>query len=481
LKELEDMKVMLFMPELILLLGSLVVFGISLGEQAAKAARNAATGVLLLAAAAAVYTRAETGSLFFAAYKVDLFSQLFKMVITAGAAAVVLFGRDLKGIGRGIRGEYYLLLLLSVTGLVMLVSSVELMTLLIALELSSCALYLLVPMRDDTGTIRIQMESATKYVMFGIVATGVMLYGMSLLFGLTGSTHLNEIMARLPAASSQPVAWMALLLVMGGLFFKLAVVPFQFWAPDVYQGASNDTAAFIASIPKLGAVAVLIRVASLGSPDNHLVVKTIGVLALVSMFYGNLAALVQKDLKRMLGFSGIAHGGYILFGLLTMREAGFAFALFYVIGYTVMTMACFLVISKVSTNGENVLIEDLAGLHRRSPLLALTLGAGMFGLAGIPPFVGFMGKFFLLAGVLREGMLWFVILAVINTAIAIYYYLSVVRVAYCTDPEARPAVAVDRIGAAVGVAFILAILALGLMPQVVISRAQAAVHAIRGM
>jgi NADH-quinone oxidoreductase subunit N len=301
------------------------------------------------------------------------------------------------------------------------------------------------------------------------------------LFGLTGSTHLDVIMDRLPAVSSQPVAWLALLLVMGGLFFKLAVVPFHFWAPDVYQGASNETAAFIASIPKLGAVAVLIRIASLGSPDSHVVVKTIGVLALASMFYGNLAALVQKDLKRMLGFSGIAHGGYILFGLLTMREAGFAFAIFYVIGYVLMTMACFLVIAKVSPNGENVLIEDLAGLHRRSPVLALTLAVGMFALAGIPPFVGFMGKFFLLAGVLREGMLAFVILAVLNTAIALYYYLSVVRVAYCTDPEARPAVVVDRIGAAVAIAFILAILALGVMPQVVISRAQAAVHAIRGM
>lgn len=475
------MKAILFMPELVLLLGSLAIFGICLGDKAARAARNAAGAFLLVAAAAALYTLGAQGSLFFDAYKVDLYSQLFKVAITVLAAALVWFGRDLKGISEHIRGEYYLLLMLSITGLVMLVSSVELMTLLIALELSSCALYLLVPMRDDTGTIRMQMESATKYVMFGIIATGVMLYGMSLLFGLTGSTYLKDILARLPAAGSQPAVWAALLLVMGGLFFKLAVVPFQFWAPDVYQGASNETAGFIAAIPKLGAVAVLVRIASLGTPDQHAVVMTLGVLSVASMFYGNLSALMQKDLKRMLGFSGIAHGGYILFGLLTMREAGFAYAVFYSIGYALMTLACFMVIAKVSVNGENVLIEDLAGLHKRSPLLALTLGVGMFALAGIPPFVGFMGKFFLLSGVLREGFLALVILAVINTAIAIYYYLSVVRVAYCTEPEARPAVAVDGIGAVVGVAFILAILALGVVPQYLLDMATAAVRSLRGL
>jgi len=360
----------------------------------------------------------------------------------------------------------------------MLVSSVELLTIFIALELSSYSLYLLVPMRDDKTGLRMQMESAIKYVLFGVVATGVMLFGMSYLFGLTGTTYLVELLPRLHQMMGSPAALIAIAMVLGGFFFKLAVFPFHFWVPDVYQGASNETTAFIASVPKVAAVAMLIRLTALATPEGQAIVTLLIVLSVCSMFYGNLVALVQTDIKRMLGFSGIAHAGYVLLGLVTMQEVGYATSLYYIVGYMVMTQAGFLVISKVSEHGENLAIADFTGLHKRSPLLALTLAVSMFALAGIPPFVGFMGKFMLLTGAYKAGHLPLVILAAINTAISIYYYLSVVRVAYSASPVERPAVLIGAVGKAVSLALVLVILAMGLFPDQILQLATDAVRAV---
>lgn len=468
----------LFIPELFLLSGCLAIFLVSIGSGSGSKARNLAIAIAAVNVVVSLFCLDLRGELFFGAYRVDYFSQLFKLIIGLGFFIVVLFGRSLKGIADEIRPEYYLFLLMSTIGLVMMVSSVELLTLFLALELSSYSLYLLVPMRDDRTGMRLQMESAIKYVMFGAVATGVMLFGMSYIFGLTGTTYLYQLLPRLHALAGEPVAIVAILLVMGGFFYKLAVFPFHFWVPDVYQGASNETTAFIASVPKIGAVAMLIRIATLVAPDSPNVVTALTVLSVCSMFYGNLIALVQTDIKRMLGFSGIAHAGYVLLGLVTLRDSGYATAMYYITGYLVMSMACFLVICSVSREGENVQIEDLSGLHKRSPLLALTLAVGMFGLAGIPPFVGFMGKFMLLTGALKQGYLPLVILAAINTAISIYYYLSVVRVAYCNNPEDRPQVAVDGMTKAVSVALMVIIIALGLAPTAVVEMATQAVRTI---
>jgi NADH-quinone oxidoreductase subunit N len=203
-------------------------------------------------------------------------------------------------------------------------------------------------------------------------------------------------------------------------------------------------------------------------------------LSIATMVVGSTMALVQKDLKRMLGFSGIAHAGYVLLGLITLKDSGYAAAMYYITGYVLMNLACFLVICKVSKDGENVLIEDLAGLYRRSPLLGLTLLVGMFALAGIPPFVGFMGKFFLLAGALKQGYLTLVIRAALNTAIAIYYYLSVVRVAFTTEPNStdRTELAVDLPTRLVSIFLMLIIVALGCVPAAVIDMATVAVRSI---
>lgn len=472
------MNPMLFAPELVMLLGSLIVFCMTLGNARGSLARSATLGIAVLNIIFCLACLGQNGELFFNAYRIDLFAQYSKLIIAIGFGVLLLFSTELKGVNDKVRPEYYLFLLLSNLGLMMLVSSVELITLFISLELSSYALYLLVPMRDDQGGLRMQMESAIKYVMFGVVATGVMLFGMSYMFGLTGTTYLSELLPKMHALSGSPVALVAIAMVMGGFFYKLAVFPFHFWVPDVYQGASNETTAFIASVPKLGAVVLLIRIVSLVAPGDHTIVNLLMVLAVCSMFYGNLSALVQKDIKRMLGFSGIAHAGFVLLGLITLKDTGYATSMYYIVGYIIMNLACFLVICKVSREGENLSIEDLSGLHKRAPLMALTLGIGMFALAGIPPFVGFMGKFMLLAGALQEGHLILVILAALNTAIAIYYYLSVVRVTYCSDPENRPMVQVDFMTKLVSVFLMVVIIAMGVAPTRIVEIATVAVRSI---
>lgn len=472
------MKPMLFAPEFWLLFGGLVLFGITLGRAAGRLARYTALVVAVGAVALSLASVGQHGELFYAVYRVDFFSQVFKVIITLGLCAVLLFSGELKDIREEVKPEYYLFLVLSTLGLVLLVSSVELLTIFIALELSSYSLYLLVPMRGEQKGLRAQMEAAAKYVLFGVVATGVMLFGMSYLFGLTGTTYLSQLLPRLQLLATQPAALAGIAMMMGGFFFKLGVFPFHFWIPDVYQGSANETAAFIATLPKLAAVALLIRIVHLVAPQGGAVTTLLMVFAIGSMFYGNLIALVQKDFKRMLGFSGIAHAGYVLLGLITLKEAGYATAMYYITGYLLMILACFLVICKVSPNGENVAIEDLRGLHKRAPLLALILTVGMFALAGIPPFVGFMGKFMLLAGALRQGYLTLVILAAINTAISIYYYLSVVRVTYTSAPEGRPLVRVDVTTGAVGLVLVAAIIGMGVAPAQFLAMATHAMHTL---
>lgn len=470
------MDIKLMAPELVLSLGSLVVFGISLGRRRDTLAAWTTAFTALAALAFALASLGWQGDLFQGALHVDAFSQLFKVFILMGLAAVVLFGRGLKDIGADIRPEYWFLLLLGTLGLTVLVSSVELITLFVALELSSYALYLLVPLRDERQGLRIQMEAAAKYVMFGIVASGVMLFGMSYLFGLTGSTRFSDIAPALVQRWTDPAAVVALALVLIGLFFKLAAFPMHLWAPDVYQGASNETTSFVAGIPKVGVVAVLIRFLLCAQPSDRTLTLILMAASIGSMFLGNLAALVQKDVKRMLGYSTIAHAGYLLMGLATLHTGGFAAAAFYILAFVPMGLAGFLVLCQVSPDGGNVSVDDLSGLHARSPLAALLMGVSMFALAGIPPFVGFTAKFMLFAEVLRAGFITLAILAALNTAIGIYYYLTVVRVMYFSDPGDRLAVRLDAVTVTVGALLVIVVVLMGVLPGPVLNTAIAAIR-----
>jgi len=470
---------MVILPELVLLTGALAFFVVSLGKTPDRnVVKFTALFFGLATFIAACLSFQSQATLFYGVYAVDQYSQMFKVLIGFSLAILLVAGQNLKGIEVSVRAEYYLFLLLSVLGLMMLVSSVELIAIFVSLELSSFALYLLVPMRDDRTGIRMQMEAGMKYILFGVMATGIMLYGMSYLFGLTGTTYLKDIMIFLSKGNLQPAVVVAVLMTLGGFFYKLAVFPMHFWVPDIYQGASNETTGFIATIPKLGAVALLIRFLIVPTGHPQFLVELLAVVAVCSMFYGNLSALVQKDIKRMLGFSGIAHAGFITLGLLTMNGEGYGLAIYYIAGYVLMNLACFLVISNVSREGENLLIEDLSGLYQRQPVLAFILAVGLFGLAGIPPFVGFMGKFMILASALRADHLLVVCLAAINTAIAIYYYLSVVKAVYTADPGGRPSVLVHPAIQAVGVIVVLAIVLMGTLPAKFVDFAGAVVQTL---
>src|ERR1051325_442813 len=258
---------MAFLPELILSAGALLLFFIALGEQRSGQAKLAAAGIAVVSLLSCLVCLDQQAVLFEGAYRVDAFSQWLKLTIAFGFLVLVLLSDDLPDIPNAVKPEYFLFLTVSVIGLMTLVSSIDLITLTVAIELSSFPLYFLVAMRREREGQRVQMESAIKYLVFGITATGVMLFGMSYLFGLTGTTSLPLLMARLQPLVHSPLAIAGLTLSFAGLLYKQAVFPFHFWTPDVYQGASNETTSFIASMPKIGAVAVLVRLVSLASPE----------------------------------------------------------------------------------------------------------------------------------------------------------------------------------------------------------------------
>lgn len=467
---------MLFLPELSLLGTGLVFFFLSLGKPSSGKIKNIAISLSALTLLASLFCLRSEGNLFYSAYQIDLFSQIFKTLIALATLIVLIFSDKLAGVKEEIQAEYYLFLFMSVLGLMMLVSSVELLAIFVSLELSSFAVYIMVPMRNGSTASGYQVEAGIKYLLFGVMATGLMLFGMSYIYGLTGSTQLAVIAEKLNQLYTQPAGVIAIVLVLAGFFYKLALFPLHFWVPDVYEGAANETTAFIAAVPKLAAVALLIRLVNLISGEGEVIVNILIVCALLSMFYGNLSALVQKDVKRLLGFSGISHAGFVLVGLLTLQVTGFSTAMYYIIGYVFMNLACFLVICSIADKGGNVAITDFTGLHKRAPLLALTLTVGLFALAGIPPFVGFTGKFLLLLGALRQGHLVLVILAAVNTAIAIYYYLSIVRVTFCTDTEDRGTIQSSGMNNALAVLLIVIMIVMGVAPSQFIEFASSAVQ-----
>jgi NADH-quinone oxidoreductase subunit N len=320
------------------------------------------------------------------------------------------------------------------------------------------------------------MEAAIKYFLFGAVATGVMLYGMSFMFGLGNSTFLGELAKSVPKlVGREPLAVVGMVMTLCGFFYKLAMFPMHFLTPDVYEGSANETAGYIATLPKVAAVAVIIRLVSMAGPETGRLTWVLAVFSVLSMTVGNLAALVQNDLKRLLAYSSIAHAGYVMIGILSVNTLGLAASIYYMLGYLLMNLACFYVIYHLAPAGENVSFDDLRGLYRRAPLLAFTLAAGAFGLTGIPPTIGFTGKFLVFTAAFGKGFYFLVILAVINAAISAFYYLKMVRASYIQVDEPGEAVTLSIPATILGVFFITSIIITGILPQSFIALATEAV------
>jgi len=376
------------------------------------------------------------GTMFWKVYRLDAMSQFFKAVIAFGFLAAVANAAHQPTLEEGKRADYFMFLGFSSLGLMILASSVELIAMYLALELSAYSLYAVIPLRARDPRAA---EAAVKYILFGAVATALSLYGLSYIMAVQHTTYVTELAKHTWAFAQVPMAVVGLSLFLAGMFYKLALFPFHFWAPDVYQGASNETAAYVATLPKMGAVVILVRLAAMLKPGLE-ITTILAVLGAVSMTYGNFAALAQKDLKRLLGFSSVAHAGYVMVGLVAGTALGLAAAAFYAMAYLLMNLLCFWVISRVAVDGRNLEFADLNGLYKRAPALAFSLAAGAFALVGLPPTVGFIGKFFLITAAWNQGYNWLVVILVVNSAIAIYYYLSLVRHAYTEDktPEAAP-------------------------------------------
>lgn len=432
------MQMTAFAPELTLLL-AILVFMVLAFLRTVDPKRDL-TAVLILAALSLVASLASLGArgdLFQDAYRVDLFSQVFKTLLALALFLVIVLCRHLTEIPARRHPETYLLLSTATLGLMLLVSSVHLFAFFLALELSSYSLYLLVFLHRETSRAQ---WAGLRYFLFGACTSAVMLFGLALIYGATGSAHLGALTSGWSQWAGDPLLQLGLLLTLTGAFFKLALFPFHAWAPDAYEAAAHPVTAYIATASKVAAVAALLRLTAplSGADDLRLLVHCLAMLAIVSMTVGNLAAVAQTDFKRLMAFSSIAHAGYLLIGILCFNAAGSTAVLFYAAAILVMKYTCFMVLVQVAGDGRNLSVDELAGLHRRAPCLALALMMALFGLAGIPPTIGFSGKLLLFRAALTEGHLLLVLIAMFNVVISLYYYLRVLKAAYLTEPATPP-------------------------------------------
>jgi NADH-quinone oxidoreductase subunit N len=454
----------LIAPELFQFLLILVLFLQSLNDGARGPGVGkwvpcfAAVGVVISAASFSA-----SGMMFHDVYKLDGLSQFFKLVISVCFLVTTLNASHQPTLAEDRRADYYLFLALSAWGLMLLSSTVELFSVYLALELSSYSLYTVISLRaKEKGAA----EAGIKYILFGAVATALALYGLSYVLAAQHSTYIVDLAQKSWTWADAPLAVIGLSLFLGGMFFKLALFPFHFWCPDVYQGTSNETATFVATLPKLGAVVILVRLATFLTPGLE-ITTILAWLGAISMTLGNLCALAQTDVKRILGFSSVAHAGYVMVGLVSGTAEGLAAAAFYALAYVAMNLLAFWVVSRVASDGRNLHLADLNGLYKRAPLLAFALAVGAFALVGLPPTVGFIGKLFLITAAWNHGYNWLVVTLAVNSAFAIYYYLSLVRHAYTEETVAEGAAVPDTSVFSLAGAGILSVmvLALGLVPS----------------
>jgi NADH-quinone oxidoreductase subunit N len=473
------MKWMIFSPEIYYLLVSLWFLARSMMPHP-KPGNNYFSALFLAAVGVGVclITVTSEGILFFNAYQVNLFSQVFKVLLSSGLFLVICLCPHLSGIRKKHHPEFYLLLIICTLAMMMLVSSVHLLAIYVSLELSSYCLYILVALRrgKDMG-----IEAGIKYFLIGITASAVMLFGLALLYGTTQATYVSDMARILPGVIDKPAVIIGLLLTLSGFFFKLAVFPFHFWAPDVYQGAANQVTAYIATASKVAAIALLIRMVALIGPGaaSTYLVHVLVTLSIVSMTVGNLAAIVQKDIKRLLAYSTVAHAGYVLIGILSMSQAGYSGVIFYALALLMMKFTAFLVVVRVADSDRNLQIDQLAGLHQRSPLLALALMVSIFSLAGIPPTIGFTAKLFVFLAAMEQGYFTLVLIAMFNVVISLYYYLLVLKAAYLQEPDgALPELRLSTQAKVLTGALIIAMVGVGIFPTYILEIAEAAARVL---
>ena len=405
----------------------------------------------------------------------DGYALFFDLLICYAAALVVMLSMDYLGRTGSESGEYYALVLFSTAGMMLMASAGDLIVVFLSLELMSLSLYVLAGLFKTRLT---SGEASMKYFLLGAFATSFFLYGIALIYGATGSTNLDRIAASAAAKDGEPLVLIGLGLLLVGFGFKISSVPFHMWVPDVYEGAPTTITALIATGSKAAAFAALIRVLVVAlrgiQPDWSALLW--GVAAL-TMTLGNVVAIAQSNLKRMLAYSSIAHVGYMLMGLVAGGSQGAGSVLFYLLAYTFTTVGAFGVIALCARAGEEAVeVGDYAGLARRHPVLAATLALFLLSLIGIPPLAGFVAKFYLFGSAVRAGYIWLTVIAVLNSAVAAYYYLRVIVFMYMREPEGEALAVTPSFAGGLALAVALVgIVLLGIIPAPFADLAQAAV------
>jgi NADH-quinone oxidoreductase subunit N len=423
-----------------------------------------------LAALGATWFMAQSpGLAFWNMVQVDGFSVFFHALIAAIAAVVILSSYEYMAVQRIRAGEYYALILFGTVGMALMSSAVELVLIFIALEISSISSYVLAGFRRREAS---SAEASLKYFLLGSFATAFFLYGVALMFGATGSTNITQIRQSLASAPMPLLAYGAAAFMFVGLGFKVAAAPFHVWTPDVYEGAPAPVVGFMSTAPKAAAFAVLLRVIFvINVPGMHWV---IWVAAALSMTLGNLGALVQNNVKRLLAYSSIAHAGYLLVAFAAAPTLGTSAVMFYTAAYAAMNLGAFAVVSHFANAGErHVTLEDYEGLGRSSPLLAATLTIFLLSLIGIPMTGGFFAKFYVFSAAVNANLIWLTIIGVLNSGIGAYYYLRIIVMMYMR--ESRKEVPVTPVPFALSVAIALCIAAtlyLGIFPDRVLRYTQ---------
>jgi NADH-quinone oxidoreductase subunit N len=451
------------LPELVLSVFGIIIMLVDplIPEQGSKKPLGMIAVLGTLAGlAATAYQTGFYGTGFYGTISIDTFSVFFHVVVLMVALVVILISLDYLEVQRIRSGEYYGLILFGTVGMMLMSAAVELVLIFIALEISSISTYILAGMRRRAAE---SAESSLKYFLLGSFATAFFLYGVALVFGATHTTNVYGI-ARYLQAQASPLAYLAVALMFVGLGFKVASAPFHVWTPDVYEGAPAPVVALMSTGPKAAAFAVLLRVLFATNAPGWF--WMLWVSAALSMTLGNIGALVQQNVKRLLAYSSIAHAGYILVAFAAGKQVGISAVIFYAASYAAMNVGAFAVVGHLASAGEKyVTLDDYAGLGRRSPLLAAILTIFLLSLIGIPVTGGFFAKFYVFSAALQSNLVGLTIIGVINSAIAAYYYLRVIVYMYMRDERVETPVARIPAGLGIGLAIsLIATIYLGVMP-----------------
>ncbi len=469
------MNISLIFPEIALgaLIVLLLVMDLLLPETKKECLGGVATGGFAVALWLALVGYCVTGSSFSGTYVNDGLSLFFKAFFLACALIVSVMSREyITRFERGI-GEFYILITLATLGMVVLSAAANLLLLFVALELITLSFYVLTSYHHQQARC---LEAGTKYLILGALSSAILLYGISFLYGATGSVEFSAIAQAARTGQYTTLLSLGLFLVLGGVGFKIACVPFQLWVPDVYEGAPTPVVAFLSVGSKAAGFVLLLRLlCGMFATMQDQWIGPVCVLSAITIFYGNLGALLQHNIKRLLGYSSIGHAGYLLIGVAAGSPLGAGAVVFYLIAYLFTNLAAFMVVLVVARSVQTEEISAFNGLSKRSPFLAACMFLALLSLAGVPPLAGFVGKFLLLLAAVNSGLLWLAVIGAVNVVISLYYYLMIINAMYFRAPEGQKPIPLAGLTKAALLACLAGILGLGLASEPFVRLAMAAV------